>query len=140
MGRKNFSRTLGNSVHILLQVLNQKCKFIVFLIQVCLTFAAGILLFFLVEKVVRYIDENSSQGVHGFHHGHHHHHKSNISSKKDEDQHGPSKSTFVGQRESSDSDKAHESKSLDADADADANGNAAERKENQLEMTLRKVR
>jgi zinc transporter 7 len=111
------------------------------LTQVFLTFAAGILLFFLVEKVVRYVEERSSQGVHGFHHGHHHHHKSNVSSKKDEDQHGPS-STFIGQRESSDFDKVHGSKALDAnaDADADANGSAAEREESLQELMLRKVR
>lgn len=108
-------------------------------LSVGLAALVGILLFFLVEKVVRYVEERSSQGVHGFHHGHHHHHKSIVASKKDEDQHGPS-STYVGQRESSDSDKAHESKSLDAnaDADADANGDAAEQNESQQEMTLRK--
>lgn len=110
-------------------------------LSVGLAALAGILLFFLVEKVVRYVEEHSSQGVHGFHHGHHHHHKSNVASKKDEDRHGPS-STFIGQRESSDSDKAHESKSLDANADADTdtdvNCNAAEQKENLPEMMLRK--
>lgn len=41
--------------------------------------AAGIVVFLLVEKAVRYVEDNSG-GTHGWSHGHHHHH--NKSSKK----------------------------------------------------------
>ncbi|KAG6524520.1 hypothetical protein ZIOFF_014432 [Zingiber officinale] len=44
----------------------------------------GIVLFFLVEKVVRYVEDNSDQGDHDLIHGHHHHHKRH-NKLKDED-------------------------------------------------------
>lgn len=34
----------------------------------------GIVLFFIVEKIVRYVEDNSQKGAHSFGHGHHHHH------------------------------------------------------------------
>lgn len=49
--------------------------------------AAGIILFLLVEKLVRYV-EDSSRGIgawsHGHHHHHHHHHKQNKKLKDDD--------------------------------------------------------
>ncbi|KAK6242444.1 hypothetical protein SCA6_007833 [Theobroma cacao] len=45
---------------------------------------SGIVMFLLVEKVVRYVDENSEEASHGHHH---HHHKSNKKFKNDDDVH-----------------------------------------------------
>ncbi|KAF7808454.1 IAA-alanine resistance protein 1 [Senna tora] len=45
--------------------------------------AAGIVLFLLVEKLVRYVEENS-QGVNSWTHGHHHHHHSSKKKLKDD--------------------------------------------------------
>lgn len=36
--------------------------------------AVGIVLFLLVEKVVRYVEDLSGKGAHAWGHGHHHHH------------------------------------------------------------------
>lgn len=54
--------------------------------MVFLYVTAGIVLFLIVEKLVRYVEENSG-GASGWSHGHHHHHhKSNKNlKKKDED-------------------------------------------------------
>lgn len=51
----------------------KKKKIIVFPI-LNLHFAVGIVLFFLVEKVVRYVEDNSRKGTSHLSHGHHHHH------------------------------------------------------------------
>lgn len=49
--------------------------------------AAGIVVFLLVEKAVRYVEDNSG-GTHGWSHGHHHHHdKSSKKLKEDSDTH-----------------------------------------------------
>ncbi|XWS34374.1 hypothetical protein CRYUN_Cryun21dG0033500 [Craigia yunnanensis] len=54
-------------------------------LSVGLSILAGIVLFLLVEKVVRYVEENSG-GASGWSHGHHHHHhKSNKKLKNDDD-------------------------------------------------------
>ncbi|KAG4170546.1 hypothetical protein ERO13_A12G153800v2 [Gossypium hirsutum] len=55
-------------------------------LSVGLSVLAGIVLFLIVEKLVRYVEENSG-GASGWSHGHHHHHhKSNKNlKKKDED-------------------------------------------------------
>ncbi|XP_065855363.1 IAA-alanine resistance protein 1 isoform X1 [Euphorbia lathyris] len=54
-------------------------------LSVGLSILAGIVLFLLVEKVVRYVEANSS-GAHAWGHGHHHHHLHNSSKKlKDDD-------------------------------------------------------
>ncbi|PWZ53212.1 IAA-alanine resistance protein 1 [Zea mays] len=43
----------------------------------------GIVLFFIVEKIVRYVEDNSQNGAHSMGHGHHHHnHKRHDSSDK----------------------------------------------------------
>ncbi|XP_022732979.1 IAA-alanine resistance protein 1-like isoform X6 [Durio zibethinus] len=53
-------------------------------LSVGLYILAGIVLFLLVEKVVRYVEENSG-GASGWSHGHHHHHlKSNKKLKNDD--------------------------------------------------------
>jgi hypothetical protein len=45
--------------------------------------AVGIVLFFIVEKIVRYVEDNSQKGAHSMGHGHHHyHHKRHDSSDK----------------------------------------------------------
>ncbi|GMJ09633.1 IAA-ALANINE RESISTANT 1 [Hibiscus trionum] len=54
-------------------------------LSVGLSVLAGIVLFLLVEKLVRYVEENSG-GDSGWSHGHHHHHhKSNKKLKNDDD-------------------------------------------------------
>ncbi|XP_038995206.1 IAA-alanine resistance protein 1-like isoform X2 [Hibiscus syriacus] len=54
-------------------------------LSVGLSVLAGIVLFLLVEKLVRYVEENSG-GASGWSHGHHHHHhKSNKKLKNDAD-------------------------------------------------------
>ncbi|XP_021292660.1 IAA-alanine resistance protein 1 isoform X2 [Herrania umbratica] len=51
-------------------------------LSVGLSILAGIVMFLLVEKVVRYVEENSGGASHGHHH---HHHKSNKKLKNDDD-------------------------------------------------------
>jgi hypothetical protein len=41
---------------------------------ILLPLAVGIVLFFIVEKIVRYVEDNSQNGAHSLGHGHHHHH------------------------------------------------------------------
>ncbi|XP_062191890.1 IAA-alanine resistance protein 1-like [Phragmites australis] len=43
-------------------------------LSVGLSILFGIVLFFIVEKIVRYVEDNSQQGAHSMGHGHHHHH------------------------------------------------------------------
>lgn len=45
--------------------------------------AAGIVLFLIVEKVVRYVEENSGE-ANSWGHGHHHHHHKSIKKLKDD--------------------------------------------------------
>lgn len=47
-------------------------------------FAAGIVVFLLVEKLVRYVEDNS-EGSSAWGHGHHHHHKKDMKLKDDDD-------------------------------------------------------
>ncbi|KAF8389662.1 hypothetical protein HHK36_024181 [Tetracentron sinense] len=55
-------------------------------LSVGLSILFGILLFLLVEKVVRYVDDMSGSGANAWSHGHHHHHnKSNNKLKDDQD-------------------------------------------------------
>ncbi|CAN0899845.1 IAA-alanine resistance protein 1 [Linum grandiflorum] len=62
-------------------------------LSVGLSILAGIVVFLLVEKAVRYVEDNSSgAGVWGHTH-HHHHHKSNTKLKDDEDGHENTVST-----------------------------------------------
>lgn len=49
--------------------------------------AAGIVLFLLVEKLVRYVEENSGGSSAWSHGHHHHHHKTNKKLKDDNDSH-----------------------------------------------------
>lgn len=53
--------------------------------------AAGIVLFLLVEKLVRYVDENSGEAD-SWGHGHHHHHHNNKKLKNDDDINGKKQS------------------------------------------------
>ncbi|XP_047073036.1 IAA-alanine resistance protein 1-like [Lolium rigidum] len=54
----------------------------------------GIVLFFIVEKIVRYVEDNAQNGVHSLGHGHHHHHhkredtsdKAKLDHKKSDDE------------------------------------------------------
>ncbi|XP_011028121.1 PREDICTED: IAA-alanine resistance protein 1, partial [Populus euphratica] len=50
-------------------------------LSVGISVLAGIVLFLLVEKVVRYVEDNSA-GASAWNHGHHHHHHNHNSSKK----------------------------------------------------------
>ncbi|KAL6859104.1 hypothetical protein ACP4OV_018106 [Aristida adscensionis] len=43
-------------------------------LSVGLSILFGIVLFFIVEKIVRYVEDNSQNGAHSIGHGHHHHH------------------------------------------------------------------
>ncbi|KAG8637587.1 hypothetical protein MANES_15G138800v8 [Manihot esculenta] len=57
-------------------------------LSVGLSVLAGIILFLLVEKLVRYVEDNSDGAwahSHGHHHHRHHHHKSNKKLKDDDD-------------------------------------------------------
>lgn len=58
------------------------CNF--FLCLYWLFVAAGIVLFLLVEKIVRYVDEMSG-GVNAWNHGHHRHHNKNSKKLKGDD-------------------------------------------------------
>ncbi|EES15112.1 hypothetical protein BDA96_07G164700 [Sorghum bicolor] len=52
-------------------------------LSVGLSILFGIVLFFIVEKIVRYVEDNSQNGTHSMGHGHHHHnHKRHDSSDK----------------------------------------------------------
>ncbi|RCV31447.1 hypothetical protein SETIT_6G178000v2 [Setaria italica] len=51
-------------------------------LSVGLSILFGIVLFFIVEKIVRYVEDNSQNGAHSMGHGHHHHHKRHDSSDK----------------------------------------------------------
>ncbi|XP_066350924.1 IAA-alanine resistance protein 1-like isoform X2 [Miscanthus floridulus] len=52
-------------------------------LSVGLSILFGIVLFFIVEKIVRYVEDNSQNGAHSMDHGHHHHnHKRHDSSDK----------------------------------------------------------
>lgn len=53
--------------------------------------AAGIVLFLLVEKIVRYIEENSVE-ANSWGHGHHHHHHTSSKKLKDNDDLGKTQS------------------------------------------------
>ncbi|WCJ33683.1 ZIP metal ion transporter family [Euphorbia peplus] len=53
-------------------------------LSVGLSILAGIVLFLVVEKVVRYVEANSS-GTHAWGHGHHHHHHKSSKKLKDDD-------------------------------------------------------
>ncbi|CAD6341617.1 unnamed protein product [Miscanthus lutarioriparius] len=53
------------------------------LYYVSISYTFGIVLFFIVEKIVRYVEDNSQNGAHSMDHGHHHHnHKRHDSSDK----------------------------------------------------------
>ncbi|TXG57000.1 hypothetical protein EZV62_018313 [Acer yangbiense] len=56
-------------------------------LSVGISVLAGIVLFLLVEKVVRYVEENSSEANSWGHGHHHHHHKSSKKLKDDNDVH-----------------------------------------------------
>jgi len=55
-------------------------------LSVGLSILFGIVLFFIVEKIVRYVEDNAQNGVHSLGHGHHHHHKQDASDKAELDQ------------------------------------------------------
>ncbi|GLT96823.1 hypothetical protein SLE2022_144200 [Rubroshorea leprosula] len=68
-------------------------------LSVGLSILAGVVLFLLVEKVVRYVEENS-RGETTWDHGHHHHyHKKNKKLKDDNDVHDEFKSQPTGRTE-----------------------------------------
>lgn len=77
--------------------------------------AAGIILFLLVEKIVRYV-EDSSGGVgvqsHGHHH-HHHRHKQNKKLKSDDDANENSQDVLHNEKATSSSGVSLEDKMLD---------------------------
>ncbi|XP_040382850.1 IAA-alanine resistance protein 1 isoform X1 [Oryza brachyantha] len=50
-------------------------------LSVGLSVLFGIVLFFVVEKIVRYVEDNSHKGAHGMGHHHHHHKRHEISDK-----------------------------------------------------------
>ncbi|CAO2163058.1 unnamed protein product [Urochloa humidicola] len=62
-------------------------------LSVGLSILFGIVLFFIVEKIVRYVEDNSQNGAHSMGHGHHHHHsKRSDSSDKAKSNHQKSDS------------------------------------------------
>ncbi|KAJ0038742.1 hypothetical protein Pint_22509 [Pistacia integerrima] len=60
-------------------------------LSVGISVLAGIVLFLLVEKLVRYVDENSGEAE-SWGHGHHHHHHNSKKLKDDDDVHGKKQS------------------------------------------------
>ncbi|GJN03745.1 hypothetical protein PR202_ga21221 [Eleusine coracana subsp. coracana] len=51
-------------------------------LSVGLSILFGIVLFFIVEKIVRYVEDNSQNGAHSLVHGHHHHKRRESSDKE----------------------------------------------------------
>ncbi|KAK3121928.1 hypothetical protein QOZ80_8BG0662900 [Eleusine coracana subsp. coracana] len=51
-------------------------------LSVGLSILFGIVLFFIVEKIVRYVEDNSQNGAHSLVHGHHHHKRHDSSDKE----------------------------------------------------------
>lgn len=68
-------------------------------LSVGLSVLCGIVLFFLVEKVVRYVEDNSVKGTHKMGHGHHHHHKRHDKLKDDRENHDEPNSKLDGPRD-----------------------------------------
>lgn len=61
-------------------------------LSVGLSILCGIVLFFLVEKVVRYVEDNSAKRAYEMGHGHHHHHKRHDKLKDENKNHDESNS------------------------------------------------
>ena len=78
-----------------------------------LVIAAGIVLFLLVEKVVRYVEDNST-GANAWNHGHHHHnHKNKL--KDDSDVHDKTQSKSSKEGDGKGSHEVLDDSSNDAD-------------------------
>ncbi|RWW67784.1 hypothetical protein BHE74_00024746, partial [Ensete ventricosum] len=89
----------------------------------------GIVLFFLVEKVVRYVEDNSRKGADDVLHGHHHHHKRNHKSKDENKNHEESNPKGNSQKE----------RKLDKESsDDDSNGTETNKNHMKNESLLRK--
>lgn len=100
-----------------------------------LVVAAGIVLFLVVEKVVRYVEENS-RGAHAWSHGHHHHHhKSNKILKDDNNSHDIVQSVSLDGKEG---------KTLEMSSEEKVSGEVSEKSSKENDLTqhehLRKVR
>lgn len=73
------------------------------------------MLFLLVEKVVRYVEEHAKDGAHGLGHGHHHSHKRQKNLKDtDKDYDKPNK-VLTDSKNKAMLDKTNGEKSLDSD-------------------------
>lgn len=96
--------------------------------------AAGIVLFLLVEKVVRYVEEKS-RGAHAWSHGHHHHHhKSTKILKDDNNSHDIMQSLSLD---------GQEGKTLEMSSEGKVSGEVSEESSKGNDLThheLRKVR
>ncbi|THU57809.1 hypothetical protein C4D60_Mb03t07460 [Musa balbisiana] len=91
--------------------------------------AVGIVLFFLVEKVVRYVEDNSRKGAYDIVHGHHHHHKHHHKSKDENENHEESNPKGNSQKE----------RKLDKEpSDDDSNGTETNKNHTKHESLLRK--
>ncbi|KAJ6796619.1 IAA-alanine resistance protein 1 isoform X1 [Iris pallida] len=64
-------------------------------LSVGLSVLSGIVLFLLVEKVVRYVEEHSSNGSHDLGHGHHHHPKRHQKLKDEDKDHDASNDKLI---------------------------------------------
>jgi zinc transporter 7 len=100
-----------------------------------LVVAAGIVLFLIVEKVVRYVEENS-RGAHAWSHGHHHHHhKSSKILKDDNNSHDIVQSVSLDGKEG---------KTLEMSSEGKVSGEVSEKSSKENDLTqhenLRKVR
>lgn len=93
--------------------------------------AVGIVLFFLVEKVVRYVEDNSRKGAYDVVHGHHHHHKHHHKSKDENENHEESNPKGNSQKER---------KLGKEPSDDDSNGTETNKNHTKHESLLRKVR
>ncbi|CAL9171542.1 unnamed protein product [Musa hybrid cultivar] len=98
-------------------------------LSVGLSVLIGIVLFFLVEKVVRYVEDNSRKRAYDVVHGHHHHHKHHHKSKDENENHEESNPKGNSQKE----------RKLDKEpSDDDSNGTETNKNHTKHESLLRK--
>ncbi|XP_010271119.1 PREDICTED: IAA-alanine resistance protein 1 [Nelumbo nucifera] len=100
-----------------------------------LSVLSGIVLFLLVEKVVRYVEDHSRKGAYAWGHGHHHHHHPKNSNKLKDDQDGPKdlNSGSIHEKNGNELETSSEGKVIDQ-----VSGALNVEKENQQESVLRK--
>ncbi|XP_043720266.1 IAA-alanine resistance protein 1 isoform X2 [Telopea speciosissima] len=90
-------------------------------LSVGLSILSGIVLFLLVEKVVRYVEAYSGNGVKAWGHGHHHHHHKNSKKSDDIDVHDSHTLQSVDEKDGNVTEKLSNEKVLDGVSDNNSN-------------------